>query len=143
MHRRAALLFWGLALSGSAFGGDLYVIVNAGSGVQTLPQHDVVALFTGRLRTLPGGAMATVYDHPGDSSARADFYQRITGMDLARINSYWARLLFTGRGQPPRPLADDAAVIARVGADRAAVGYVSTRPSDAAVHIAFVLPASN
>ncbi len=140
LHAAVLLLGVGLCLCASAQAADLYVIVNARSGVQSLSRRDVMGLFTGRVRTLPGDTMAGVYDQPADSPARAAFYQRIAGMDLARINSYWSRLLFTGQVQPPQPLSGDAAVIATVRGNPAAVGYVTVRPGDPAVRVAFTLP---
>jgi hypothetical protein len=140
LHAAALLLGVGLGLCVSAQASDLYVIVNARSSVQSLSRRDVIGLFTGRVRMLPDGTMAAIYDQPADSPARAAFYQRLAGMDLARINSYWSRLLFTGQVQPPQPLAGDAAVIATVRGNRAAVGYVTVRPGDPAVRVAFTLP---
>jgi hypothetical protein len=136
----AAVLGLGLGLCGSVQAAELYVIVNVRSGVQSLSRRDVVGLFTGRLRTLPDGTMARIYDQAADSDVRAAFYQRLTGMDLARINSYWSRLLFTGQVQPPQRLPDDAAMIAAVRGNRAAVGYVSAHPGDPAVRVALTLP---
>jgi hypothetical protein len=139
MRLHATWVLLGLALCGPVAAANLYVIVNANGSVQSLSRHDVAALFTGRLRTLPDGTMVAPLDHPADSQARAAFYRRLTGMDLARINSYWSRLLFTGQGRPPRPVADDAAMVAAVRGNRAAVGYVTTPPDDPGVRAAFVL----
>ena len=139
LHACMLLLGLGSVFCGSVEAAQLYVIVNVRSGVQSLSRRDVVGLFTGRLRTLPDGTMALVYDQAAAGPVRADFYQRLTGMDLARINSYWSRLLFTGQVQPPQPLPDDAAVVATVRGNRAAVGYVTARPGDPAVRVAFTL----
>jgi len=111
----------------------IYVVVSAQSPVRSLAQKDVLALYTGRTRTLPGGESATPWDQQHDGAARADFYQ-------ARINSYWARLHFTGQVQPPRNVDDDAAMIQRLRADPTAIGYLTREPSDGSVRVVLRLP---
>jgi hypothetical protein len=64
----------------------------------------------------------------------------VTGMDIARINSYWARLHFTGQVQPPLVVGDDDAVLARLHGDASAIGYVMREPKDPAVRVVLRLP---
>ncbi|MGI4778037.1 MAG: hypothetical protein ACRYGA_07940 [Janthinobacterium lividum] len=119
---------------------SIYVVVSAQSPVRALEQKDVLALYTGRSRTLPGGEPATPIDQQRDGPARAEFYQALTGMDIARINSYWARLHFTGQVQPPQSVGDDGAVIQRLRADPGAVGYVVHEPQSPAVRVVLRFP---
>ena len=118
----------------------LYVVVSAQSPVRALAQKDVLALYTGRTRTLPGGEVATPLDQQRDGAARADFYLALTGMDIARINSYWARLHFTGQVQPPRTVEDDPAMLQRLRADPTAIGYLTREPQDSSVRVVLRLP---
>lgn len=135
----AALLALALAPRPAA-AEPIYVVMSAQSPVRTLEQKDVLALYTGRSRTLPGGEVATPVDQYRDGPVRAEFYQALTGMDIARINSYWSRLHFTGQVQPPQAVGDDGAVIQRVRADPAAIGYVAHEPQSAAVRVVLRLP---
>ena len=118
----------------------IYVVVSSQSPVRALAQKDVLALYTGRTRTVPGGEAATPLDQQRDGTVRADFYQALTGMDIARINSYWARLHFTGQVQPPQAVGDDGAVIQRLRVDPGAVGYVVHEPQTSAVRVVLRLP---
>jgi hypothetical protein len=138
-QRRHALLALCLALAcspGKAYAGDtLYVVVSAQSPVRSVTQKDVLALYTGRTRTLPSGDVSTPIDQQRDGAARAAFYLALTGMDIARINSYWARLHFTGQVQPPQALSDDNAVIQRLRADPSGIAYLTHEPQDTAVRV--------
>jgi ABC-type phosphate transport system substrate-binding protein len=126
---------------GNTFAADaVYVVVSAQSPVGAVTQKEVLALFTGRSRTLAGGVSSTPLDQQRDGAARAAFYQALTGMDVARINSYWARLHFTGQVQPPQALGDDASVIERLRSDPAAIGYLAQPPADPAVRVVLRLP---
>lgn len=127
--------------SGHALAADtVYVVVSTQSPVRAVTQKDVLALFTGRSRTLPGGIVATPLDQQRDGAMRASFYQALAGMDIARIDSYWARLHFTGQVQPPQALGDDASVIRRLLADPTAIGYVAREPSDPQLRVVLRLP---
>ena len=135
------LLAWTIVRTDPAVAAEpIYVIVSAQSPVRTLAQKDVLALYTGRTRTVPGSETATPLDQHRDGPARAEFYQALTGMDIARINSYWARLHFTGQVQPPQSVGDDGAVIQRLRADPAAIGYVVHEPQSTAVRVVLRLP---
>jgi ABC-type phosphate transport system substrate-binding protein len=136
----AALLMLALPVRPVAAADAIYVIVSSQSPVRTLAQKDVLALYTGRTRTVPGGDAATPIDQDRNGPVRADFYQALTGMDIARINSYWARLHFTGQVQPPQAVGDDGAVIQRVRTDPGAVGYVVHEPQNPAVRVVLRLP---
>ncbi len=124
----------------AAAADTIYVVVSSQSPVRTLAQKDVLALYTGRTRTVPGGETATPLDQQRDGPVRAGFYQALTGMDIARINSYWARLHFTGQVQPPQAVEDDGAVIQRLRADPGAIGYLVHEPQSPAVRVVLRLP---
>ncbi|RZI67096.1 MAG: hypothetical protein EOP13_29215 [Pseudomonas sp.] len=135
----SSLLFIGLPRPVLA-ADSIYVVVSTQSSVRSLNQKEVLALYTGRARVLPDGEVATPLDQPRDSATRAEFYQMLTGMDIARINSYWARLHFTGQVQPPPAVGDDAAVMQRLRADPSAIGYMTREPSNSAVRVVLRLP---
>ncbi len=128
-------------VQGSAAASEsIYVIVSAQSPLRTLNQSDLVAIYTGRTRAFPNGDAATPLDQKRDGAARADFYQSLTGMDIARINSYWARLHFTGQVRPPQTAEDDAAMAQRVRNDPSAIGYLTREPQDSSLRVLMRLP---
>jgi len=118
----------------------MVVLVSAQSPVQAMTQKEVLALYTGRTRSFANGEVARPLDQPRDSPLREAFYRALTGMDLARINSYWARLHFTGQVQPPQAIADERALIQQLRQDPSALGYLAQEPSDPAVRVVLRLP---
>ncbi len=118
----------------------IYVVVSAQSPLQSVNQNELVAIYTGRTRAFPDGSTATPLDQKRDSPARAEFYQLLTGMDIARINSYWARLHFTGQVRPPQTAEDDTAMLQRLRNDPSAIGYVTRPPQDNSVRVVMHLP---
>lgn len=131
-------LVWSLAASVRA--ADIYVVVAAdNTHWQGVSQKDVVALYMGRSRTLPTGDAVTVFDLPNDSPVREVFYSALTGMTPAQVNSYWSRLIFTGRTLPPPSVANEQAMVDKLRRTPNAVGYLSRTPSDPALRTLLVL----
>jgi hypothetical protein len=78
-------------------------------------------------------------DLPASAPVREDFYKKATSRDAARIKAVWARIQFTGLGQPPKVLPDDAAVKKAVAADPKAVGYIDKASVDSTVKVVLEL----
>jgi ABC-type phosphate transport system substrate-binding protein len=78
-------------------------------------------------------------DQSVGSSIYLEFYKKATGRDLAQIKAIWSRILFTGRGLPPKQMPSSAAVKKAVAADPKAVGYIERSAVDASVKVALAL----
>jgi hypothetical protein len=119
-------------------GADLVVIANPDSGVDQLSRDAVVDIFMGRYQKLPSGVTALPVDQ---APAKAAFYKSLLDKELPEIQSYWARLVFSGQGSPPRQMATAAEVIDVVANNRGAVGYVDSTEIDRRVQVVLALPA--
>lgn len=128
------------ALQCTVAAASIYVVVSAQSPLRSVNQNELVAIYTGRSRAFSDGSVATPLDQKRDSPARAEFYQLLTGMDIARINSYWARLHFTGQVRPPQTAEDDMAMLQRLRSDPSAIGYLTRPPQDNSVRVVLHLP---
>lgn len=125
MHRIAtALIAWLLVAGIACAAGDLVVIVNAGSGVDKLTREDAINIFMGRYKRLPSGISALPVDENGEKAA---FYKLLVGKELPEIQSYWARLVFSGQGSPPRQMESSEEVIDLVVNNRGAIGYIDRK----------------
>lgn len=80
---------------------SIVVVVNPGSGVETLSRNDVINIFLGSFRQLPSGIPALPVDLPQGHPARVEFYRLLVGKNPAEINTYWSRLIFSGKTRPP------------------------------------------
>lgn len=113
--------------------GELVVVVSARSQVDALRPEQVAAIFLGQSPRFPNGALATALDQPIGSPERDQFYLRVTGKTPALLKAYWSKMVFTGRGQPPRDLAGSAAVRKAVADDPALIGYIDREALDPSV----------
>jgi ABC-type phosphate transport system substrate-binding protein len=111
----------------TAHAADLVVIANAAAGPLTKDQ--VADLFLGKSQAY------TPVDQPDGSAVYAEFYKKATGRDAAQVKSTWSRIVFSGKGQAPKQLADSAAVKKAVAADPKAVGYIEKSAVDGTVKV--------
>ena len=98
-----------LGASTCVLAGEVVVIM--APGAPALSKDQVSNIYIGRSKELKP------LDLPVSSTLRSAFYKKATDRDLAQVRAVWARVTFTGEGQPPRELADEAAVKKAVAAD--------------------------
>jgi ABC-type phosphate transport system substrate-binding protein len=119
--------------------GDLVVIVSARSPVEALRPEQVAAIFLAQSPRFPNGAVASALDQAVGSLERDQFYLRVAGKTPALLKVYWSKMVFTGRGQPPRELAGSAAVRRAVAEDPALIGYIEREALDPSVRPVLLL----
>ena len=124
-----------LAAFGPLARADVVAIVGAHSVFPVLSQTQIADVFLGKLTRLPGGTLAVPLDQVEGSLLRDEFYQRVTGKTPAQLKAFWSKVIFTGRGRPPRSVADSGAVLQFVRANPSAIGYVDRRYVDGTVRV--------
>ncbi|QOY96017.1 phosphate ABC transporter substrate-binding protein [Massilia sp. UMI-21] len=134
----AAALMLAQAASGNA-SAELVVIVSARNPLPALSGDQVAAIFLGQAGRFPDGAEAVALDQRLGSQERAQFYSQVTGKTPALLKAHWSKMVFTGRGQPPRELADSATVRRMVADNPAMIGYIDRSALDASVRPVLVL----
>lgn len=118
---------------------ELVVVANPESGIERLTQDEVINIYLGRYRRLTSGVAAEPYDQPIDSELRSRFYRRLVNKNLAEINAYWARLVFSGKTRPPQVAENAENAMRQVAAQAGALAYVERSQVDARVKIVFEL----
>jgi ABC-type phosphate transport system substrate-binding protein len=111
--------------------GEIVVIVNPAAA--PISKEQIADLYLGR-----SGAWTPI-DQAVGSGIYAEFYKKVTGRDSAQVKAIWSRILFTGRGLPPKQLLDSTAVKKAVAANPKAVGYIEKSAVDASVKVALPL----
>lgn len=119
-----------LTLSASAF-AELVVIVHP-SNDSALSAKQVQRIFLGKEKKFANGT-AVVPINQATNDLRSQFDSNVLGRSSTQVSAYWSKLVFTGKGIPPKEVADDAAVIAAVAADAGAIGYVDSASVTGAV----------
>jgi ABC-type phosphate transport system substrate-binding protein len=134
---RTGLNMLGLAM-GLAVGAapaTVVTVVSAKSPITALSKSQVADIFLGKSYRFPGGAQATPIDQPEASSAREQFYNNVAGESLAQLKAHWSRIIFTGRGQPPKIVSSGAELKKLLAANPLAIGYMDSAEVDANVRV--------
>jgi ABC-type phosphate transport system substrate-binding protein len=139
MAKNTKLTLIALALSatmGSAR-ADVVVVVSAKSAEGNLSANQVVDIFLGKASSFPGGGQVIPVDQAEGSPVREEFYSKVAGKSPAQLKAYWARLIFSGKGQPPKDVPDSAAVKKQVADNPNAIGYIDQGSVDGTVKAVF------
>ena len=130
-----------LAMAQAAF-ADIAVIVNPANSGVSITRSDIQEIFMGITQKLPNGSTVVPFDQSADQPVRQKFYQLVAGKSPVQMKSYWSRLIFTGKGNPPQSLGDGSSVKAHVASNKNAISYVEASSAKGAsnVSVVFVIP---
>lgn len=128
-------LLWLLPCVAAA--GELVVVANAASGVGRLSREQVVNIFLGRFRQFSSGLPAEPIDQPDGSPQKTQFYRLLVDKEVAEINAYWARLVFSGRTPPPLKAENPGEVLRLLASRRGGIAYVERSLVDQRLTIVF------
>lgn len=103
---------------------DLVVVVSAQNPIGSLSRAELADIYLGRRQRFPDGAQVVPIDQKDSSVAYEEFYGAYLGRSLAQVTAHWSKLIFTGRGHPPRAVADAGAAAEIVAANPHAIGYI-------------------
>ena len=129
-------VFWLIASSACA---ELIVVVSRDSNVEKLSRHQVADIFLGRAVQLESGEKLVPVDLPEDSGVRKEFYEKLLGKSPAQMRAYWSKIIFTGRGLPPKEVNSTKKMKKEIAHNRHYVGYVAKKVKDSSLKAIFVI----
>lgn len=103
---------------------DVVVVVAPDSPLISLTRSQLSDIYLGRINRLPDGTPVVPVDQADISAAHSEFYEKYLGRTPAQIKAHWSKLIFTGRGQPPRTVADGDKLATYVAMNPNTIGYV-------------------
>ena len=132
---RCALVGLALSLAVGSTRADVVAVVSSTSAVTTLSKAQVTAIFLGNFSRFPDGTQAIPIDQADGSPARDEFYATYAGKSPAQVRSHWAKVIFTGRGKPPRAVPTNVEVRQLIAANSHAIGYIERSAVDSTVKV--------
>ena len=85
------------------------------------------------------GAAAIPVNLADSVPLRAEFDQKALGRSSSQVKAYWSKLVFTGKGTPPKEVASDSEVLELVASNPNLIGYVSAGAVSAKVKVLLTL----
>ncbi|MEQ3692081.1 MAG: phosphate ABC transporter substrate-binding protein [Thalassolituus sp.] len=124
-----------LLLSSQLASAETAVIVSNSNANASIDGDVISRMFLGKTSKFPDGGQAVPIDQNDGTPARDAFNDSILGKNSSQLKAYWSRLIFTGKGTPPKQAGDDAAVKALVAANPNMIGYIDSSAVDDSVKV--------
>ncbi|WP_240615558.1 phosphate ABC transporter substrate-binding protein [Alteromonas facilis] len=122
--RSAILACAFMGLSGAVL-AETVVIVHPSNNA-ALDEKSVQRIFLGKEKKFSDGGESIPVNQVPESAVRADFDTNILGRSSSQVSAYWSKLVFTGKGVPPKEVSSDAEVIELVAKNPSAIGYIDS-----------------
>jgi ABC-type phosphate transport system substrate-binding protein len=129
------VLVLGLGMHADIASAAVVAVVSAKSSISTLSENELTDIFLGRLNRLGGGELVSPVDQPEDAAVREEFYLKFGGKSQAQLKAHWSKVIFTGRGKPPKRVANSAEVKKHVNDTPNAIGYIDSADVDSSVKV--------
>jgi hypothetical protein len=113
---------------------DVVAVVSSSSAVIALSKAQVTDIFLGKVGRFPNGSLAVPIDQTEGSRTREEFYVSYAGKSSAQIMSYWAKIIFTGRGQPPKAV-NSVEVMKLLASNPQVIAYIDRSAVDGTVRV--------
>jgi len=120
--------------SAQAVFAEVAVIVNPANG-SAVDQTSASRIYLGKMKSFDNGTAVSPVSQAEGSAVTQEFNDKVLKKSASQLKAYWSKLVFTGKGTPPKALANDAAVIAHVASTPGGIGYVDAGAVDGSVKV--------
>jgi len=137
---RAGLATFALALAHDTHAAlaEVVAVVSAKSSITSLTKDQIKDIFLGKRTEFPDGSLAIPIDEVAGSAVRDEFYARFADMSPAQVRAHWSRIIFTGRGEPPKTAATGGEAKKLLLENHNIITYMDVRLVDSSVRVLHV-----
>ena len=118
----------------------LAIVAHPSKSVSGISADDAQRIFLGKNGEFANGRRAAPVDQSPGTASRTKFMKSVIHKSEDELKGYWSKRMFSGKGQPPREVGDDAAVKAWVASNPEAIGYIDGKLMDGSVKVLFIIP---
>lgn len=115
---------------------DVLVVVNKNNDSELSSEY-ISRIFLGKKKSFSNGVSAIPLDLTQGNAARTKFVKTLLKKNDQQIKAYWAQLLFTGKGTPPREVDDASMVIDLISKNPSLIGYIDSTELDDRVKVVY------
>lgn len=105
------------------YANSLVVIVSKDSSIQDITKKELSKTFLAKTKRLPSGEKSMVVEST-NKRLQAKFYKTICNKNEKQLRKYWTKMIFTGRGQPPKKIKSIPELISFVKNNKNAISYI-------------------
>ena len=112
-----------LFLSVNLYAQHFAVIVSKKSSLTHIEKNELSRIFLAKTRILPNGQRAIPVEST-NKEFQSFFYEKISKKNKRQLKKYWAKMIFTGRGQPAKKFDSIEELISFVKNNSNAISYM-------------------
>lgn len=131
--RKCTAVALALGLSTASW-AQLVVVVNP-SNNNSLDPKTIQRIFLGKEKKFPDGSETLAVNQVAENDIRQSFDESLLGRSSSQVSAYWSKLVFTGKGIPPKEVSSDAEVLALVAKNPSVIGYIDASSVTADVKV--------
>lgn len=118
----------------SSVSAKVAIIAHKDNGNNSISSNEVSRIYLGKLKTFPDGTNVIPIDL-ASGDAKDHFYSKVVKKNDAQLRAYWSRIIFTGKGQPPRQESNEDSVLKLVSTNPNLIGYVDESKVNAEISV--------
>ena len=118
-------VFTCLTICCASANAEVAVVVHP-ANANTLDTTAISRIFLGKMKEFPDGSQAVPVTQLSESAPTAEFNDKVLSKSASQLKAYWSKLVFTGKGTPPKEVESDAAIIDLVSSNPNIIGYVDS-----------------
>ena len=123
-----------LVMCSLAAHAELAVIVHPSNAVE-LSKDDIQRIFLGKNRSFPNGGEAVPISYEFSTQEAEEFSTNVLGKTPKQLKAYWAKMIFTGQGTPPKEMETGAQVLELISKNPNLIGFVPVGTESANVRV--------
>jgi ABC-type phosphate transport system substrate-binding protein len=107
-----------------AAASDFVIVANKGVSASSLSKGDLQAIFLGEKTKWDDGKPIKIVTLD-EGAAHKAFLQNVVGKTPSQFDSYWKKLIFTGKAAAPKAFDEAGKLVDFVASQSGAIGYVA------------------
>lgn len=104
---------------------EISVIVNLENSSE-INKKDIKRMFLGKTKKYSNGSSVIAINLASGNATRVNFEKNAVGKSASKMKAYWAKLMFSGKGSPPKEVDNEAEAISLVAENPAVIGYIDS-----------------
>jgi ABC-type phosphate transport system substrate-binding protein len=113
---------------------ELVIVVNPQNQASRMTSAQASQFFLG------GSVMFTPLEQADGSPIRGEFYKKVLEKEPSQVQAIWAKIVFTGKGKPPKEYKSSVEVKKAISENVNAIGYIEKSAVDDSVKVIATIP---
>jgi len=113
---------------------DVHVVVHS-SNNDEFDNKVISRIFLGKSKSFPSGIPAIPINQSDNAQITNLFNKKVLNKSSSQLKAYWSKLVFTGKGTPPKSVNNDQQVMELVTNNPNFIGFISSDALDDSVKV--------